>query len=73
MKVSLRAYINDGVGAPIEVEIEKGRTRGHLRLKVISEYEYDNLEIDGLSLWRAILALMASPEASGLKKDDFEF
>lgn len=70
MKATLQAWGNGGCGPFLDVTIERGRT-DTLLLVTLSEPQ-ESVEIDGLDLWRAILALLSDPEASGLKKSPFE-
>jgi hypothetical protein len=67
-KVIIPAYTNAGMGPRIDLEIELGDQPGYLRLTTTPE---DSIEVSGLDLWRAVLALMADPEAHKLKKNKF--
>ena len=64
----------EGTGASLghTVEVKRDRDWGPLTLTPLAgERLGEPIEIDGLDLWRAVLALMADPEANGLRKDPF--
>ncbi len=73
MKVCIRGYLNRGCGPSVEIELERGNTGESVRMRVLTEYEYDDLEIDAVDLWRALLALLSDPEKHGLRKPTFDF
>lgn len=64
MNVKITVYRN-GVGPADELVLERGTVSRMLKLTLPET----TVELSGLDLWRAVMALMSNPEAYGLKKD----